>query len=96
MNNFATITIKDIQQINDDIATAIKDADFTTALDLDKTRQQHFGTLSHFEGPFSADQLAMLEDMLDNLKSEIRIIEHAMLDLNARTSKHIKRLEGYR
>ncbi len=96
MNHHASITIKDIQQINGDIASAIKDADFTTALDLDEKRQQHFGTLSHFEGPFSADQLAMLEDMLDNLRSEISMIEHAMLDLNARTSRHIKRLEGYR
>lgn len=96
MNTHATAMIRHIEQINHNITNAIKNADFIAALDLDDSRQTHFKALSNFEGPLSADQLSMLEDMLDNLKSEIRIIEHAMLDLNARTSKHIKRLEGYR
>ena len=94
MNHHATITIKDSKSMVI-LPLPSKMLILRPRLTLIK-QDNHFGTLSHFVGPFSADQLAMLEDMLDNLKSEIRIIEDNMLDLNARTSKHIKRLEGYR
>lgn len=95
MSNQASHMIKDIEQINYNIADAIQNTDFNAALSLDESRQQHLNALKTFIGPLSTAQINQLENILNGVRSEIMNIENAMLDLNARTSKHIKRLHGY-
>jgi hypothetical protein len=43
--------IQYIEQINHGIVSAIKSTDFTTALDLDASRQEYLNELKGFEGP---------------------------------------------
>ena len=96
MTNQATHMIQYIEQINHAIASAIKSTDFTSALDLDASRQEYLIRLKGFEGPLSVEQLDHLEGVLNKVKSEIISIENAIHELNKNTGKHIRRLEGYR
>ena len=88
--------INDIEKINYNIASAIDNSDFNVALSLDASRQQILNALKAFVGPLSTAQLEQLENVLNGVKSEIKTIERAMIDLNARTAKNMKRLQGYR
>jgi hypothetical protein len=88
--------IQYIEQINHGIVSAIKSTDFTTALDLDASRQEYLNELKGFEGPLSVEQLDQLKGVLHKVKSEIISIENAIHELNKNTGKHIRRLEGYR
>ena len=96
MTNQATHMIQYIEQINNGIASAIKSNDFTSALELDASRQEYLIGLKGFEGPLSVEQLDHLEGVLNKVKSEIISIENAIHELNKNTGKHIRRLEGYR
>jgi len=96
MTIHVTHMIQYIEQINHGIVSAIKSTDFTTALDLDASRQEYLKGLKGFEGPLSDEQLERLEHILHNINLEIVDIETSMRDLNKNTGRHIRRLEGYR